>query len=78
MFIAEGLLNIRPDIQSANKCHGSNRRHLARKNHRKKASDEYIPKFRNVVLKLTRSLDGTCYTCKYLFSFFVIAYIPTT
>lgn len=40
---------VRP-IKSGNKLGRSNKRHFARQNHRKKASDQYEKKFRNVVL----------------------------
>ena len=37
-------------LRSENKSGRSNRRHFARQNHRKKTSDQYLKKFKNVVL----------------------------
>ena len=45
---------IRP-VKSTNKHGRSNRRHFAKQNHRKKSSDQYEKKFRNVVLSQFRA-----------------------
>lgn len=42
-------------VKSENKWGRSNRRHFARQNHRKKTSDQYLKKFKNVVLSQFRA-----------------------
>jgi hypothetical protein len=49
MSIARTQFGIRPP-RSTNKYGRSNRRHFARQNHRKKTSDQYEKKFKNVQL----------------------------
>src|SRR5688500_10910607 len=49
MSIARAQYGIKP-VKSVNKWGRSNKRHFARQNHRKKTSNEYEKKFKNVVL----------------------------
>ena len=49
MSIARARYGLGP-VKSTNKYGRSNRRHFARQNHRKKTSDQYAKKFKNVQL----------------------------
>lgn len=49
MSISKARYGIGPP-KSTNKYGRSNRRHFARQNHRKKTSDQYLKRFKNVVL----------------------------
>jgi hypothetical protein len=54
MSIARARYGLGP-VKSTNKYGRSNRRHFARQNHRKKTSDQYLKKFRNVQLSQFRA-----------------------
>jgi hypothetical protein len=54
MSIARARYGLGP-VKSTNKYGRSNRRHFARQNHRKKTSDQYEKKFKNVVLSQFRA-----------------------
>src|SRR5918996_1562995 len=54
MSIARARYGLGP-VKSTHKYGRSNRRHFARQNHRKKTSDQYLKKFRNVQLSQFRA-----------------------
>ncbi len=54
MSISKARYGIGPP-KSTNKYGRSNRRHFARQNHRKKTSDQYLKRFKNVVLSQFRA-----------------------